>query len=111
LKRPIGAAERYSPPQTADRSVIWFFVKSGDRTRRRCGVVVDALAILDPRLDILDLAACRRTFGEHRNWIKTLAQIELTEHEVKGTLVLTPAHVRFQLGCDESGDIPDVLCI
>jgi hypothetical protein len=62
-------------------------------------------------LDVLDLAACRRTFGERRNWIKTLAQSELTEHEVKGTLVLTPADVRFQLACDESGDIPDVLCI
>jgi hypothetical protein len=55
----------------------------------------------------------KRIYQKHKDWVRDLAVAELIECAAAlgaQPLMLSPAKVRFQLACDESPDLPDVLC-
>jgi hypothetical protein len=117
MKHASSPARHASPPARQTRDTIWFYTRHHGRLRR-CGIQAEALALLEPGSWAGDIAsdptARPRTLMRHISWIRALAAVELEERgeQPAGTppLVLTAAQVRFQLACDASPDLPDVLC-
>ena len=108
LKHEILTAKRF-PLSLIDTGPIWFYIQYQGR-RRRCGITAAALDILGPQQMGLDPASGRAVYRRHKDWIAMLARIELEERPTRGPLILTASHVRFQFACDETPDLPDVLC-
>jgi hypothetical protein len=107
---PAGHTREGVAPQPG---VIWFVAKYRGK-QRRCGIELEALALLETACASgleYDPPAQRRILTRHLTWIRALAVIELEEQAPSDTpLVLTAAQVRFQLACDASPALPDVLC-
>jgi len=98
------------------QDTFWFFVQTGGE-RQRSGITVEALTLLEPAQPDgsarLGDTAARRILRKHIAWVWALAAAELAERPQPAgdALVLTAAQVRFQQACDESADLPDILCI
>jgi hypothetical protein len=89
-----------------------FFYVHHDGRLRRCGIMGDALRLLAAEIDGASLPETPRSiFHRHRAWIGALALLELRERGGSQTLLLTEAQVLFQLACEATPDLPDVLCI
>ena len=102
---------RRAPP--LERETAWFLVKQRGR-RRRCGITLAALRLLAAETAIGSPAdPPKRILGRHKDWVRALALLELAERgDISDSpLVLREAQVRFQLACDASADLPDVLCV
>jgi hypothetical protein len=95
-----------------ERDTLWFYAKRG--RARRCGITVDALRFLAAEM-VRGSASLppRVILARHKEWLRALALLELAERDPADTrpLVLSEAHVRFQLASEETPDLPDVLCI
>jgi hypothetical protein len=112
LKHPTSAGNLRRQVLFESRTV-WFYVKRAGRAVR-CGITAAALRLLDEERAGRSLATSPRAiFQQHREWVRALALIELSERQESkaGPLLLTEAEVRFQLACDDTPDLPDVLCI
>jgi hypothetical protein len=90
---------------------VLFYVYQDGRLRR-CGITGDALRLLAAEFDGASLTDTPQSiFQRHRAWIGALALLELRERGGSKTLLLTEAQVQFQLACEATPDLPDVLCI
>jgi hypothetical protein len=89
-----------------------FFYAHHDGRLRRCGITTDALRLLATAIEGASLTDTPQSiFQRHRAWIGALALLELRERGSSKTLLLTKAQVQFQLACEATPDLPDVLCI
>ena len=109
MKHEILTAKRL-PLSSIATGPVWFYIRYQGR-RRRCGITAGALAVLDPQQTGLDPATWRAVYRRHQAWIAALARAELDERPTRGLLVLAASHVRFQLACDETPELPEVLCV
>jgi hypothetical protein len=107
----VRQSRRRTAPPTAGS--VFFYVHRDGRLRR-CGITADALRLLAAEIGGVSSADAPGTaFRRHQDWVRTLALLVLQERgDADGkTLMLTEADVRFQLACDATTDLPDVLCI
>jgi hypothetical protein len=89
-----------------------FFYVHHDGSLRRCGITGDALRLLAAETDGASLTdTLQIVFQRYRAWITALALLELRERGGPRTLQLGEADVRFQLACEATPDLPEVLCI
>ena len=109
MKHEILTAKRL-PLSLIDTGPIWFYIQYQGR-RRRCGITAGALAVLDPQQTGLDPVTWIAVYRRHKEWIATLARAELDERPTRGPLVLAASHVRFQLACEATPELPEVLCV
>ena len=84
-----------------------FIVRDARGRRRLCAITAEALDLLARQTRSSPITHAR-TFAAQRPWIEALARCELSDG---GRTVLSAAHVRFQLACDEAAGLPAVLCV
>jgi hypothetical protein len=95
----------FPPVWSARQRAVCFVLGSTGAT---CVIAREALELLEGRAP-LGAADCLAAYRRHRRWIEELAAAEIADTPT-GDMVLTAAHVRFQLAC-ENTDLPDVLCV
>jgi hypothetical protein len=96
-----------------DSDTVWFYVKRCGRTQR-CGITAAALTLLEAHKAASGSSVTpqKNILRQHKEWVRALALLELAGRDAtsQSTLVLTESQVRFQLACDDTPELPNVLC-